>query len=82
MAAVLPQHTCRVCGVKSQSFGHYDLCPNHFVEWLTHDAGAYARAMATPVEQWTVMVDAWLERREQRERSSDELLALVKSAAT
>lgn len=61
MANVLPKHTCRVCGLKTQSFGHYDLCPQHFVEWLTTDN--YDRIMATPAAQWTVLVDAWLERR-------------------
>lgn len=47
--------------MKTQSFGHYDLCPQHFVEWLTTDN--YDRIMATPAAQWTVLVDAWLERR-------------------
>lgn len=61
MANVLPKHTCRVCGLKTQSFGHYDLCPNHFVEWLTTD---YEGIMATPVDGWTVLVDRWLETRQ------------------
>ena len=60
MPLLLPKHTCRVCGLKTQSFGHSDLCPNHFVEWLSGD---YETIMATPAAHWTVLVDAWLERR-------------------
>lgn len=53
-------HACRVCGDVSQSFGHSDLCPQHFVEWLEGD---YEAIMAEPTERWTVLVDVWLERR-------------------